>query len=403
MKTLIIFILISMAQKSIASVWTANRDWNIEDEIKYSEWVKANLKVDIFSNKESLYFGIKTDCADAAMALRTIYAFEQKLPISFKDNDGKFISNDSTSYDYLKSDLEKLKEMIRDIGENIGSETLADDNSYPIALAEIKPGDIYITKWKNSTGIDTRHVYFIKDILPTGDLLLYSSTQPRAVRPLLARKGMPLHIIDGKPYGFKRFKMGVHFQTPSLDYSQYNDLEKGEVFYFSKVKSTHQMIKDTLSNNISERIENICVALQTRQDVILSTIEYKNQIQNRCLTKEEYTEYSTPSRDFNITNDIEKLMYGWRVIKQRGIQDQIPSETQLALDYLINKNNNPEALNALNTFCKVQFTKSNNQEITMSIRSYYERYRFGVISSNPNEIIDARWGFAKEVKDCPTY
>lgn len=403
MKKLLIILSLINATSSFASVWNSDNDWTIENETKYSEWVKTNINNDIFSNKNSKYFGIKTDCADAAMALRTIYAFEFGLPISFKDNDGHLISNNTNKYDYLETDLEKLKEMIKDIGENIGSEVLASENTYPIALSEIKPGDIYVTKWKNKSGTETRHVYFVKNILPTGDLLLFSSTQPRAVRPLLARKGMPLHIIDGSPYGFKRFKMGNNFQTPFIDQSQYIDLKKGEDFYFSKVKSTHQTVSDTLSNNINQRIENICVALDTRKDVIESTLEYKNQIQNRCFKKEEYNEYSTPSRDLNIAKDINRLIYRWQDIKESGNQDQLSPNTQLALEYLADKNNDPEALRALNSFCMIQFINLNHQEITMSIKSFYERYRYGLISSNPNEPNDTRWGFLKESTRCPIY
>ncbi|MDD4974339.1 MAG: hypothetical protein PHY93_08295, partial [Bacteriovorax sp.] len=368
----------------------------------YIDWVKSDkLSADIFSNKKSNYYGIKTDCADAAIALRVIYAFEQQLPVYFKDNDGNIITNESLKYDFVPVGIERLKAMLEDLSNNIGSEVLADGNTYPISLSDVRPGDVYITKWRDASGIDTRHVYFIKDILPTGDLLLYSSTQPTAIRPLLIRKGMPSHIIDGPPYGFKRFTRGKNFEKADQSWSQYEYLKQGQKYYFSKIKESHQMLKDTLENNINQRLENICVALQTRADVISATLEYIVKNNNRCFSKEEYDEYSTPSRDHNISFDIENLIYGWKIIKQRQKQSELPENIQQALEYLAGKDLSDNASNALNTFCLIKFESLSGQQVSMSIRSFYEGYKSGAISSNPNESIDVRWGIARETDICP--
>lgn len=396
----LVFLLFSV--KLRAEVWTSKNVWNIEFEVLYSEWVKStNLSADIFSNPKSPYYGIKTDCADATMALRAIFAFEHQLPIYFKDNDGLFLTNNSLKYDAIPEQIDRLKALLQDIGENIGSEVLASDNTYPISLADVRPGDVYITRWTDASGIDTRHVYFIKDILPTGDLLLFSSTQPRAIRPLLTRKGMPSHIITGEPYGFKRFTSGPKFERPDQSYSQYKDLQKGERFFFSKVKDTHQKVKDTFENNISQRIENICIALQTRVIVVDLAILQAVKNNHQCFSRDEYNEYSTPSRDHNIAYDIESLVFGWKAIKQKQIQSQLSENIQLALEYLAGNDLSEEAHSALNIFCTVKTMININLEISINMRDFYRRYKAGVISNNPNEAIEARWGYTRESGTCP--
>lgn len=395
MKTVIILAILA-SFSSYADVWSNKNTWTKEFEAQYSEWAKSSqLSSDIFSNPQSPYYGIKTDCADATIAIRTIFAFEHQLPIYFRDNNGSVISNRSNKYDHLQSSS-RLKAFLTDIGESIGSEILASDNTYPIALSNIRPGDLYITRWIDNSGIDTRHVYFVKDILPTGDLLLFSSTQPRAVRPLLARKGMPSHIIPGEPYGFKRFTTGPRFEKPDQSFSQYDDLKKGGRYYFSKIKETHQKIKDTFENNINQRIENICIALQTRISVVASALDQFEKNNHHCFTQEEYDEYSTPSRDHNIDFDIESLVFGWKTIKEKNIQANLSEKTQLALDYLSEETDSPEALNQLNSFCFIEISN-----FSLNIKNFHDLYKSGAISSNPNESIEARWGQKSVNGICP--
>lgn len=391
---IVAFLLLS--QNLHAEVWASKNSWNRDVETQYVQWIQSKLTFDIFSNPNGPYYGIKTDCADAAAALRTIFAYEHQLPVYFKDNDGLLITNSSSKYDHLTNKTERLKAFLRDMGENIGSETLASDNTYPIALSNIRPGDVYITKWTDASGIDTRHVYIVKDILPTGDLLLFSSTQPRAIRPLLARKGMPSHIISGEPYGFKRFSSGPKFDHPEQSFSQYDDLKNGERFYFGKIKETHQKVKDTFENNINQRIENICMALQTRVHVVNLALEEFEKNNRQCFSHDEYDEYSTPSRDHNIVIDIQSLIFGWKTIKQRQIEPQLSEKLQSALEYLSGNISTDESRAALNSFCQLSEIQN-----SLDIRFFYDRFKAGAISSNPNESKNARWGLERESGICP--
>lgn len=381
-----------------AAIYQATRAFEAADELHYSMWVRDVVTQDIFSNPEGLYYGIKTDCADAAFALRAIYAFENKLSFEFIENDGKKITEKTNRFDGVSSsEIGRLKAFIDFIADNVGSEVLASDNTYPIHFNAIRPGDLYITRWTNPKGELTRHVYIIKEILPTGDLLLYSSTQPRAIRPFLPRKGMPLRIFKDRPFGFRRFMFNLNSSKEKMsDFSniQYEAVKLGQDKFFSLVKTALKSSEDTLQLNIERRIENICVALETRKDVVEMALEQKGN-SKKCFSKDQYDEFSTPSRDSNIINDIQRLKNGYVTILKNGMATELESETTLGLDYLIGENNSEEGQVALKKLCNVEISLSADKNVLMTIKSFGDRYKAGLISSNPNESLGARWGLAR--------
>ncbi|MBY0413469.1 MAG: hypothetical protein K2Q18_04860 [Bdellovibrionales bacterium] len=398
-------LILSIPTVGRTAVYEASRPFLSSDEALYSEWVQKVVHSDIFSNPESPYYGIKTDCADAAFALRTIYAFENKLAVDFIDNEGLKVSEKTSRFDYLPiTGTKRLKAFIEFLGENIGSEVLAKDNTYPIDLKAIRPGDLYVTMWKNPKGEMTRHVYIIKDVLITGDLLLYSSTQPRAVRPFLPRKGMPSKIFTQEPFGFKRFQaqLGVKKETlPNYSLMQYEALKLGEAGFFSLVKESLKTSEDTLGQNIQRRIENICVALNTRKDIVESALDAKRDLGVACFKKDQYDELSTPSRDKNINQDIERLRYGYNSMVKNGLDGSLDENVKLGLDYLVGANTSDEGLQAIKGLCSVAVEINPEKRIIFNMKSFYERSKAGLVSSNPNDHLESRWGLEKSKKLCP--
>ena len=404
LKALALIFALSGASVAHGAIYEALRPFEKSDEVLYSNWVKNVIPQDIFSNPESPYYGIKTDCADAAFALRAIYAFEHKLSFEFIENEGRRITEKTNRFDHLaNNEIGRLKAFIDFIADNVGSEVLASDNTYPIHLKSIRPGDLYITRWANAKGELTRHVYIIKDILPTGDLVLYSSTQPRAVRPFLPRKGMPLRIFKEKPFGFRRFQGNLNQSKESQEHfsnMQYEALKLGQDKFFAMVKEGLKSSEDTLEQNIKRRIENICVALQTRKDVVDIALEERGN-SSRCFSKSKYDEYSTPSRDKNIVNDIERLRNGYRTIIKDDLTHELNYLTKLGLDNLIGSDDSTEATDALKGLCTIAIDIGNDKKVLMTIKSFYDRYKAGVVSSNPNESMAARWGLSRGHGQCP--
>lgn len=396
MKNLIFAAIFLTSVIAQAEVWPSGKDWGQEDENKFSEWMKTVVTADLFSSVESKYFGIKTDCADAAMALRILYAYEQKLPVRLKTANGSYLTNFTSEFDSMKEGMERVRAFIALAGESIGSEDLAELNSYPIRLAELRAGDFYVTRYKNQFGDISRHVYIVKGFADNGDLILYSSTQPRAIRPLQVRIGIPSHFFENAPFGFRRFNSAPELKKSEMSSEQYEDMKKGENFYFNKIKETHKKIEDTFEINITHRLQNICFGLETRKEVVAYTQYFRNKTGLRCMSRSEYDEHSTISRDHNIAFDIERLTYGYKTMVKQGKDKEISTELKSAMDYLSGVDISSVGEESLNGYCKINLSES----ASMSVRAFYERYKQGLISFDPNQNADVRWGLAPEVIQC---
>ena len=89
-----------MTPNVFSAVWENEKQWSDEEEIKYSEWVAKNWNIDIFSDDDSPYYAIPTDCADGAYTMRMIYAYENKLPFAIDSKRyNTIISNSMTRWD----------------------------------------------------------------------------------------------------------------------------------------------------------------------------------------------------------------------------------------------------------------------------------------------------------------
>ncbi|OUR96499.1 hypothetical protein A9Q84_09120 [Halobacteriovorax marinus] len=411
MKSLAFIILFIFSSVTSASVWKANRSWTPEDIQDFSSWILSEeYHPMIFFSINSPYFGIESDCADAIIAARVIYSFQNNLPFILKTSkhNNDVITNKSDRFDNIENELERVKAFIHHIGQSIGTEGLARFNSYPVKLNQLKPGDFYITRWKiNGTFI--RHASMIKEILPTGHLILYSSTTPVKARELDIREGMPLHIIEAKPWGFKRFiPHEIDMTTPVTllqDYSleQYQILEEsGKDHFFPRVIDELKTREDTLDENLRRRVRNLCSALKMRKREVEFTALYLKELGNRCLNRDEFDEHSTPSRDQSLLNGIKRLLYGWKKIRRSTHITKVSQEIQLALDYLIRKQRSLEAKSALNELCHIDL-QINDNRVRFNLKHFFDLKMSSRISSHPNDEIAQRWGASGPKTSCKTY
>jgi hypothetical protein len=406
MKSIILAILILVPSSVFADVWTAERNWNEKDIERFSKWIQSDsYNPNIFS-ESGPYKGIKTDCADAIIAAKVIFSYENKLNFKLKTSsyNTDIISQEINKFDHIDDQLEKVKSFIHYLGSSIGTEALARFNSYPISPKDIMPSDFYVSRW-TSNGKFVRHAYMIKNVLPTGHLTLYSSTTPVKERELDVREGMPLHILSGSPWGFKRFlPLEINFDTPS-DYSddQYDFLrEAGEDFFFSRVLDELKVEEDTLDLNLKRRVKNLCSQLKVRKREVLNTQRYLRRISNRCMNYSEYEEHSTPSRDKSLLNGIKRLMYGWKKIRKSEHVSKVSSEVVIALDHILRKNDSSEARESLNKLCKIDLTLKEN-EVSFNLKNFFDLMLQSRISSHPNDSYEKRWGLRGKITHCSSF
>ena len=123
-------LLLSGASTASASVWTATRNWTAADEDGFANFIKT-LPLDFLEN-DVVWGKIATDCADAAYTLRTIYAFENSLPVSYTTYNGN-VTNDTTQFDSIEDQIKRVRKFIARINVDTGTSTLSED-TYPVMI-----------------------------------------------------------------------------------------------------------------------------------------------------------------------------------------------------------------------------------------------------------------------------
>jgi hypothetical protein len=92
--------------ESPGQVWNVSgRQWSVEDEYQFGDWVEANITEDFF-----VRYKIPVDCADVPYAVRWIYSRVSHLPAAATTKDGKLIGHWSTHWKDLPTDAEWHKD-----------------------------------------------------------------------------------------------------------------------------------------------------------------------------------------------------------------------------------------------------------------------------------------------------
>ncbi len=399
---LILFLFFSSINTAFAAVWKVNRVWSEDEELSFSRWVENDFMTTIFSNPGGPYYGIKTDCADAALIIRAIYSYENNLPFSFKSIDGVEVNESIERFDQIP-DESRFIYFANWISDYVSVNSLAHKNTYSIHPKDIRPGDLYLVSWLNPQGKINNHAYIVKSILPTGDLEMYSSTTPKMKRTLSTRKGMPLHLFNGIPYGFRRFKNAnsvARERDSDLDMIQYDWQKLGEKQFFSLVKNELKKVEDSYSENFKRRFFNLCDSFSLRYEIVNEAQLKISERNGKCLSGTSLDEFSTPSRDQNIAMEFERIIHGWKTILRDNISHNLSNEEEMGLNYLIGKNNSLEAKAALDSRCRVNIPLGTNGMRTMGLRDFYMRQKNGVVSSNPNDTVLSRYGLDGAKRAC---
>ena len=404
---LLFFILLGINTPSMAMVWKSENSWDEVWEKRYQHWVKNNWTEEFFMNeKKPIYYKFSHDCADAVYAMRLVFAYEYKLPfvINNPSKRGKTISNGITQWDKLPE--EKRVRRFMDYVANMTSTRSLENDTFPIALDDIKPGDVYVAP--------DVHSYQVVDITDAGIAEVMSSTTPQAPRFLDRIPSFPFYVpedIKGKSDGYRRFIQPQNIRTPIKKQPGYNE----EQFEIAKsVNYDYVKFTDIISSALGSRTEAadektlrlliaMCMYANDRSIYVYDALWHLQKIRKqgrKCMTRSEYDNYSTPSRDRRLTAffNAVKNHYEKNNKFKHWTQPQRWAKTLFAIEQP-----SPAEIKDLNSFCMVRM--SLGEEYYIPLRDLRQNLSAGKVISDPNAPLEYRWGAQTSPykPECKTY
>ncbi len=411
-KYFLIKILVSLAfivfsQATTAMVWKSENTWDAVWEKRYQHWVKHNWTEEFFMDeKKPIYYKYSHDCADAVYAMRLVFAYENKLPfvINNPSRPGRMISNGKTRWDKLP-EPKRVRKFMDYVADMTSTRSLHKD-TYPVALDDIKPGDIYVAP--------DVHAYQIVNITETGIAEVMSSTTPKAPRFMDRIPSFPFYVPEDykrKTDGYRRFVQPQNIRKSIKKQKGYNE----EQFEIAKsVKNDYVKFTDIISSALGSRAEKpdektlrlliaMCMYANDRSIYVYDALWHLQKIRKkgrRCMTRSEYNNYSTPSRDRRLKAffNAVKNHYDKNTKYKHWTQPQRWARTLFSV-----KQPSPAEIKDLNSFCMVQM--SLGEKYFIPLRELRQNLSAGKVISDPHAPLEYRWGAQREPYKprCKTY
>ncbi len=391
---------ISFFSTAHAAVWQAENSWDDQWERKYQQWVQTSWTPDKFMDgRNPDYFLIPHDCADAVYLMRLIFAYENQLPFVIKNprNIRKLITNKMKKWDRVRDKNKRLRRFISYINREVGTKSIAND-TYPVKLADIKPGDIYVAPGS--------HSYQIRQITETGVPVIMSSTTPASPKYLTQLTSFPFFIPEdkNKKDGYRRFIQPQNIRKalkkqPGYSEEQFEIAALGNHNFisFTDVMAKRLGKRPETQEERSERVVNaLCSFAKERTAYVTSAVYYMENIRKhtkrQCMDAEEYDYYSTPSRDKRLKRFFEEVR---RATLAKGQESDPDKWSALRVAKAIfEAKPNTRDLRDLNYFCQIPIVEEGEKEI--SLRQLWVSLANKRVSSDPNAPLDARWGLASK-------
>lgn len=393
-----------------AAVWTTdNNYWNGNWEIKYQKWVSEEWKPDFFlSRAKPQYYGIAHDCADAIYLMRAVFAYENKLPFKVHNalHKGQYLSNSMKNWDHLPED-KRFKAFAAYMNDRVGTRSLSND-TFPIELAQIKAGDLYVEPGT--------HSYAITGITETGVTAIMSSTTPASPKLMIQLYSFPFFIPHdpvGMTDGYRRFKWPRNIdkpsqQQPGFSNEQYTLAQQVGLNYIpftDKIAEKLRRRPEPLEEKTMRLLHSLCSFAKERVNYVNDGLAYVNRLRSQgkrsCMNAKEYDYYSTPSRDKRLKRffeEVRNIAYSGGALKEDEINGQILARAIFHPEL-------PEGVyDELDNFCGLGIYPEDETKY-INLRQLWKSIESDKISSDPHASFEQRWGLVdtKYTGSCKTY
>ena len=400
-----------------SAVWQTQNEWSQDWEHQYQNWVQTNWKFDVFSNPNSKYYGVKTDCADAVYAIRAIFAFENALPFAIQDPTRYTrvpITNEMGRWDRKASELDRVKSFINYLSGIVSTHTMP-QNTVPVAInrESLVAGITYVKPKK--------HSYIITGWTKVGIPVRMHSTTPYAVRELAKFTAFPQYV----PVDFVKFSDGYRrFKRPNELYKPISTLEGYSIEQYSVsenydadknkfdeyVKNKTHLEKEAVAQQTNRMLNNLCEAMYHRAESIRQGHDFYLKIQEEgrsCMNANEFDQYSTFSRDKRLVDQFAAFKHFVKMADNfSGTRFR---NKNLSLDIVSGEAfTRYVAKEQVTNFCHIMYDSTHGERVyenSLNLKALANRIDEGLLEQNPNTTEDRRWGhyYGEFQTSCPTF
>lgn len=403
---------------ALAAIWEDDKEWTPEWERRYSAWVERFWSADAAHDEDDpVLFGLELDCADAVYTMRIVFAQRHGLPFAINDPRGrrKPLTNRSTAWDKIRErfvveddvtgkmrvekgdyldDRQKLRRFIDDVNTFTTTQSLARD-TYPVALADVRPGDIYL--------VPGSHAFIIKDVGPAGTVTTLSASSPRAWRRMARVEDFPSYVPKDRSRrdGYRRFKPVEHLKTratkvPGASVEQWDIAKEFKGDWSAFTLATQDALAhfdEAPRARALRRLEALCSYATERVsyvDEALAHLERMATEGRRCMSFGEYAEYSTPSRDKRLRGMFEVLRVEMEHESWGGLSDRMRARVGGIFAPSLYPQSREKALET----CAIPVDYIGDRSMTLG--ELWQAMESGLVSHDPHAPRAYRWGYADE-------
>jgi len=322
-------------------IWNADKEWDLEWEKKFAKWVSENLTEEFFFD-----YNIKTDCADAAFALRWIFARINGLPAA-NTLAGSLVIFSHESFKLEWQNLKRSNNWYEDevflaaldyLMLHAYTGTLNIDG-YPIEMNR----DSFLV---GTIHLDGGHTMIISEIdynqKLSAPIWKLSSTVPATVRKLYKEIMVDSEITNKESGGLFRMRWPIKQaqswslvpkeEMPLYSMEQYEDEFTQEFSHFTLALINKIGIDFDPKKVIHETVNNITNSLTARVKIVEDAFAFCTN--NDCSEGTmNYEEYSTPTRDGRLTalyktaNDLVKSFIDFAPEIDQTLKDKLETTT----------------------------------------------------------------------------
>lgn len=302
-------------------LWEAQNQWNEQWEKQFSDWVETEFDENYFYN-----YGIATDCADAAIALRWIFARLHSLPMgSTLAGSEVLITHESMKKQWLNlpTDIEwhqdqRFLAALNFVIDNTYTHTLIVD-SYPIKIdtLSLRTGAYRLNLFGETghTSLLGRFDYSGKSAIP---IYTFNSSVPKVVRRLFVEP----YLLDGQGLEKEGGWLRHRWLVKNITSDKWQLLSKEDHPHFSKEQYSDELKNGSFSLNIYQKL---IPGFSPSSVYEVAIDDYHNYLERRISVVQEgyeacqkldcspgtsyWEDWSTPARDKKIQEKYEFIEY----------------------------------------------------------------------------------------------